>query len=127
MLGGMLMGMLHLAEHVADSQSLSCLCIMSSCVTHPHASTTHTPGGFAQADGAVTSVVPSQPVIDQPALCCAHLVQVYFNESAAEAKEYTQQVLDKWTTLLGSLPEQDSAKLQRSMGLKMEQLKVGDD
>jgi hypothetical protein len=69
-------------------------------------------------------VLPVVTTQHQPA-CAAP--QVYFNESAAEAKEYTQQVLDKWTSLLSSLPEQDRAKLQRSMGLKMEQLKVGDD
>ena len=50
--------------------------------------------------------------------------QVYFNDSAAEAKEYTNAVLDKWRGLLSSLPEEERARLQRSMGLKMEQLKV---
>jgi hypothetical protein len=50
---------------------------------------------------------------------------VYFNDSAAEAKTFTNAVLDKWRGLLDSLPEVECARLQRSMGLKMEQLKVG--
>lgn len=32
--------------------------------------------------------------------------------------------MERWQALLGRLPEEEQAKLQRSMGLKIEQLKA---
>lgn len=50
--------------------------------------------------------------------------QTYFNDSVEEAKKVVDQCLDKWTGLLARLPEEEAQKLQRSMGLKIEQLKA---
>jgi hypothetical protein len=50
---------------------------------------------------------------------------VYFDESVKGAKELVDACIGKWNALLESLPEDERAKLQRSMGLRMEQLKVG--
>lgn len=50
--------------------------------------------------------------------------QVYFNESAEVARKAVGDVLGRWQTLLASLPEEEQGKLQRSMGLKIEQLKA---
>uniref|UniRef100_A0A383VKZ9 Uncharacterized protein n=1 Tax=Tetradesmus obliquus TaxID=3088 RepID=A0A383VKZ9_TETOB len=49
---------------------------------------------------------------------------VYFNESAEEARSAVGEVLGRWQALLARLPEDEQAKLQRAMGLKMEQLKA---
>eukprot|EP00242_Pyramimonas_sp_CCMP2087_P005204 CAMPEP_0198197838 /NCGR_PEP_ID=MMETSP1445-20131203/1406_1 /TAXON_ID=36898 /ORGANISM="Pyramimonas sp., Strain CCMP2087" /LENGTH=155 /DNA_ID=CAMNT_0043867239 /DNA_START=59 /DNA_END=526 /DNA_ORIENTATION=- len=49
---------------------------------------------------------------------------VYFNESAEGARELVQETLDLWKDLLGKVDEDIKGKLQRSMGLKMEQLKA---
>eukprot|EP01023_Acetabularia_acetabulum_P031056 TRINITY_DN2923_c1_g1_i3.p2 TRINITY_DN2923_c1_g1~~TRINITY_DN2923_c1_g1_i3.p2 ORF type:complete len:106 (-),score=13.56 TRINITY_DN2923_c1_g1_i3:413-730(-) len=50
--------------------------------------------------------------------------EVYFNESHATAKEVVDDVIGKWRNVLERLDEQEKMKLQRSMGLKMEQLKA---
>ncbi len=50
--------------------------------------------------------------------------QVYFNESAEVARKAVGEVLDRWQALLGKVSEDEAAKLQRSMGLKIEQLKA---
>jgi hypothetical protein len=50
--------------------------------------------------------------------------QVYFNESAEIARKAVGGVLERWSDLLGRLPQEEQAKLQRSMGLKIEQLKA---
>lgn len=50
--------------------------------------------------------------------------QTYFNESAETARAAVKGVLDQYGQLLEALGEADRGKLQRSMGLKMEQLKV---
>lgn len=49
---------------------------------------------------------------------------VYFNEEADCARAAVKEVLDTFDGLLGKLPESEKAALQRSMGLKMEQLKA---
>ncbi|KAF5841913.1 hypothetical protein DUNSADRAFT_10350 [Dunaliella salina] len=49
---------------------------------------------------------------------------VYFDESVKSAKEVVEACISKWEALLKSLPEDERAKLQRSMGLRMEQLKA---
>jgi hypothetical protein len=49
---------------------------------------------------------------------------VYFNESADEARKAVGEVLDRWQGLLARLPQDEQAKLQRAMGLKIEQLKA---
>ncbi|GAX78325.1 hypothetical protein CEUSTIGMA_g5767.t1 [Chlamydomonas eustigma] len=49
---------------------------------------------------------------------------VYFNESVDEAKRSVDKCLEKWRALVESLPEAEAQRLQRSMGLKMEQLKA---
>lgn len=49
---------------------------------------------------------------------------MYFNESAAEAKKAVDEVLDKWNSLLAKLSSDEASKVQRSMGLKIEQLKA---
>mmetsp|Transcript_35585 Transcript_35585/g.105171 ORF Transcript_35585/g.105171 Transcript_35585/m.105171 type:complete len:179 (-) Transcript_35585:233-769(-) len=48
----------------------------------------------------------------------------YFDESVQDAKKVVDDCLDRWQSLLSKLPEAEAAKLQRSMGLKMEQLKA---
>lgn len=48
----------------------------------------------------------------------------YFNESAILAKEAVDATLGKWNALLGTLPDAEKQALNRSMGLKMEQLKA---
>lgn len=49
---------------------------------------------------------------------------VYFNESAQAARESVAGVLSQWSELLQSVGDQQRGELQRSMGLKMEQLKA---
>lgn len=49
---------------------------------------------------------------------------VYFNEEAECARAAVKEVLDRFEGLLGKLPESEKAALQRSMGLKIEQLKA---
>ncbi|EFN56200.1 hypothetical protein CHLNCDRAFT_144946 [Chlorella variabilis] len=49
---------------------------------------------------------------------------VYFNESCDAARKSVKEVLDAYQQLCGRLSEEERGKLQRSMGLKMEQLKA---
>ncbi|XP_011042913.1 PREDICTED: uncharacterized protein LOC105138514 [Populus euphratica] len=49
---------------------------------------------------------------------------VYFDEEAECARAAVKEVMDMFEGLLGKLPESEKAALQRSMGLKMEQLKA---
>lgn len=49
---------------------------------------------------------------------------VYFNEEAECAREAVGEVLEMYQGLLGKLPESERAAIQRSMGLKIEQLKA---
>uniref|UniRef100_A0A6N2NJA3 Uncharacterized protein n=1 Tax=Salix viminalis TaxID=40686 RepID=A0A6N2NJA3_SALVM len=49
---------------------------------------------------------------------------VYFNEEAECARAAVKEVMDMFEGLLGKLQEGKKATLQRSMGLKMEQLKA---
>ncbi|KAE8714282.1 hypothetical protein F3Y22_tig00110198pilonHSYRG00114 [Hibiscus syriacus] len=49
---------------------------------------------------------------------------VYFNEEAECARAAVKEVLDMFEGLSGKLPESKKAALQRSMGLKIEQLKA---
>ncbi|KAF5735327.1 hypothetical protein HS088_TW15G00829 [Tripterygium wilfordii] len=49
---------------------------------------------------------------------------VYFDEEAECARAAAKEVVDMFEGLLGKLPEGDKAALQRSMGLKIEQLKA---
>ncbi|KAF7820334.1 uncharacterized protein G2W53_025789 [Senna tora] len=49
---------------------------------------------------------------------------VYFNEEAECARAAVSEVLRMFEGLLGRLPESERAALQRSMGLKIEQLKA---
>ena len=49
---------------------------------------------------------------------------VYFNEEAECARVAVKEVLDMFDGLLGKLQAKDKEALQRSMGLKMEQLKA---
>ena len=48
---------------------------------------------------------------------------VYFNEDAEAAREVVSTALSAYDALLQSLSEDQRAAIQRSMGLKMEQLK----
>ncbi|KAL4518105.1 hypothetical protein Ndes2526B_g01461 [Nannochloris sp. 'desiccata'] len=48
----------------------------------------------------------------------------YFNDSYDDAKGLVDKVLEQWDTLLSGLEENERGKVQRSMGLKMEQLKA---
>jgi hypothetical protein len=48
----------------------------------------------------------------------------YFNESFQTAKTAVDKVLEDFNSILQKLEASEKAKLQRSMGLKMEQLKV---
>lgn len=58
------------------------------------------------------------------ASCQCHTETVYFNDSADEARRVVGEVLDRWAALLQRLPADEQAKLQRAMGLKMEQLRA---
>lgn len=49
---------------------------------------------------------------------------VYFEESLKTAQEAVAEALGQFNDLLDSLDETERGKLQRSMGMKMEQLKV---
>lgn len=49
---------------------------------------------------------------------------VYFNDEAENAKTAVKVVLDLYNGLLNRLSESERGALQRSMGLKMEQLKA---
>ena len=49
---------------------------------------------------------------------------VYFNDSCKEASAAVDQVLKEWRGVLSKLDETEKMRLQRAMGLKMEQLKV---
>lgn len=49
---------------------------------------------------------------------------VYFNESVELARKATEEVLTRWAALLSGLPEAERGKMVRSMGMKIEQLKV---
>jgi hypothetical protein len=48
----------------------------------------------------------------------------YFNDSYDDAKGLVDKVLEQWDSLLGGLEESERGRVQRSMGLKMEQLKA---
>ena len=48
----------------------------------------------------------------------------YFNESVDTARGAVADAFQAYDAVLGELSEGERAKLQRSMGLKMEQLKV---
>ncbi|KAI3760832.1 hypothetical protein L1987_51231 [Smallanthus sonchifolius] len=49
---------------------------------------------------------------------------VYFNEEAECARAVVKQVLEMYEGLLEKLPEKERGGIQRSMGLKIEQLKA---
>ncbi|KAK1423635.1 hypothetical protein QVD17_18941 [Tagetes erecta] len=49
---------------------------------------------------------------------------VYFNEEAESARAVVKQVLDMYDALLSNLPDKERGGIQRSMGLKIEQLKA---
>ncbi|XP_054785850.1 embryogenesis-like protein [Prosopis cineraria] len=49
---------------------------------------------------------------------------VYFDEEAECARAAVTEVLEMFEGLLNKLPESEKASLQRSMGLKIEQLKA---
>lgn len=49
---------------------------------------------------------------------------VYFNEEAETAKKAVAEVLGLFNGLLARLPESERGAIQRSMGMKMEQLKA---
>lgn len=49
---------------------------------------------------------------------------VYFDEEAESARAAVKEVLDLFEGLLAKLPESEKGVLQRSMGLKIEQLKA---
>lgn len=49
---------------------------------------------------------------------------VYFNEEAECARAAVNEVVGMFEGLLAKLPEKERGALQRSMGLKMEQLKA---
>jgi hypothetical protein len=49
---------------------------------------------------------------------------VYFNESAEEALEFVKQVLEDYEGVLKAVSDEEKGKLQRFMGLEMEQLKA---
>ncbi|GMP46226.1 hypothetical protein CsSME_00014463 [Camellia sinensis var. sinensis] len=49
---------------------------------------------------------------------------VYFDEEALCARDAVKEVLDMYEGLLAKLPEKEKGAIQRSMGLKIEQLKA---
>lgn len=49
---------------------------------------------------------------------------VRFDESFKAAEAAVKEVLDRYAALLEGLPEDERGKIQRGMGLKMEQLKA---
>ncbi|GAQ78427.1 hypothetical protein KFL_000130090 [Klebsormidium nitens] len=49
---------------------------------------------------------------------------VFFNEEALGAKKLVEEVLEEFKSLLDQVDERRRGELQRSMGMKMEQLKA---
>ncbi|KAK1259205.1 hypothetical protein QJS04_geneDACA005457 [Acorus gramineus] len=49
---------------------------------------------------------------------------VYFDEESEIARSAVKEVIDMWEALLGRLSEKERSAVQRSMGLKIEQLKA---
>lgn len=49
---------------------------------------------------------------------------VYFDEEAEIARDSVKEALDMFDSLLARLEDKEKGSLQRSMGLKMEQLKA---
>ena len=48
----------------------------------------------------------------------------YFNEEAEYAREVTERTLEMYRRLCSEMGEEERAKTQRAMGMKMEQLKA---
>jgi hypothetical protein len=61
---------------------------------------------------------------DEIECCHEESETVYYDETVAEARKLVEECTSKWQALLDKLPEDERGKLQRSMGMKMEQLKV---
>ena len=67
------------------------------------------------------------PCVSSCTMCLVMLQEsetVYFEESLKTAQEAVAEALGQFNGLLDSLDEAERGKLQRSMGMKMEQLKV---
>lgn len=58
-------------------------------------------------------------------ICAQDSETVYFNEAHETAKAAVSTTLSKFEALLAVLAKPEADKLQRSMGMKMQQLKVG--
>jgi hypothetical protein len=48
----------------------------------------------------------------------------YFNESCQDARRLVGETLERFDSVLAQLDEEERGRLQRSMGMKMEQLKA---
>jgi uncharacterized protein (DUF2164 family) len=48
----------------------------------------------------------------------------YFNDGFQDAKKLVDETISEYKKLLNSLNEEEKGRLQRSMGMKMEQLKA---
>ncbi|CAM8945521.1 unnamed protein product [Rhodiola kirilowii] len=62
--------------------------------------------------------------VDEIELALESKETVYFNEEAETAREAVKEVLDMFQGLLGRVGEDERGALQRSMGMKIEQLKA---
>ena len=83
--------------------------------------TKHTACGVLQIDDINEDFTAAREEIDYAK---EDAETTYFNESCETAREAVESVLNKYKQVLDALSEDERAKLQRSMGLKMEQLKV---
>eukprot|EP00873_Tetraselmis_striata_P006936 jgi/Tetstr1/427200/TSEL_017388.t1 len=93
------------------------------------------PRATASTRGLATSVADLQDKVDQLndlfveardeiEFATEDAETVYFNESAEAARKAVWEVMTLWEEVLGQLDEAERGKLQRGMGMKMEQLKA---
>lgn len=74
----------------------------------------------AEVDGINSQFAEAREEIE---MALESMDTVYFNEEAEAARAAVQVVLDRFSGLLNRLDEERRGAIQRSMGLKMEQLK----
>lgn len=85
---------------------------------------------YAQVRGAARflNAVPNQSPVSltgcHPSSLQEDAETTYFNESVDTARGAVADAFEAYDAVLGELSEGERAKLQRAMGLKMEQLKV---
>ena len=87
-------------------------------VRNSHAHAPHTPG---QIDAINDAFAAARDEIEYAA---EDAETVHFNESFADAKKLVDDALGRYAAVCAALSDGERGKLQRSMGLKLEQLKA---